>query len=426
MLYKSDKGFAKKLDSEDHLKEYRKQFYFPDENTIYLDGNSLGRLVSYTIEHLALSIEQEWGDRLIRSWNEGWYHKSRELGDKIAKIIGASHGEVIVADSTSMNLYKLAYAALKIQENRTKIISDEINFPTDLYIIQGLIEQFGRKHQLVLAESKDGISVNFDDLFSMIDDQTAFITLSHVIFKSGFLYNMAAVNSMAQERGAMVIWDLSHSAGSVPVALNDSGADLAVGCTYKYLNGGPGSPAWLYVRKELQDKLVSPVWGWFGAKDPFSFDLDFEPAEGIARFLIGSPPILSMKALEPALDIIIEAGMEKIREKSILQTEYLRYLMRERLDKFGFEPGSPEDPMKRGSHISIKHPEAYRICQALINPKDSDITVIPDFRTPDNIRLGIAPLYNSFEDIFICVERIREVMVERSYDRYSDEKPEVT
>jgi kynureninase len=426
MIYRADKEFAQKLDSEDRLREYRKKFHVPDENTIYLDGNSLGRLPAGTIEHLAFCIEQEWGGRLIRSWNEGWYHKSREMGDKIAQIVGAKPGEVIVADSTSMNLYKLAYAALKIRENRVKIISDEINFPTDLYIIQGLVEQFGNKHQLMLAESKDGISVNYDDLFSMIDEQTALITLSHVIFKSGFLYDMAAVNSIARDKGALVIWDLSHSAGSVPVKLNDSGADMAVGCTYKYLNGGPGSPAYLYVRKELQEKLSSPVWGWFGAKNPFAFDLEFSPAEGMGKFLVGSPPILSMTALQPALDMIIDAGMETIREKSILQTEYLLFLIKEKLSQFGFVPGSPEDAMKRGSHISIKHPEGYRICQALINPKDSEITIIPDFREPDNIRLGIAPLYNSFEDIFICIDRMREVMVNKTYEQYSTEKPEVT
>jgi kynureninase len=259
------------------------------------------------------------------------------------------------------------------------------------------------------------------DLEEVIDEETALVVLSHVAFKSAFMYDMEEVTAMAHRKGALMLWDLSHAAGAVPVELNNCGADLAVGCTYKYLNGGPGAPAYLFMKNELQDHLTSPVWGWFGDKDPFSFDLQYKPAAGIKKFLVGTPPVLSQEAIGPGLNIILEAGMDNIRKKSVLQTEYLVFLFDNCLKEIGFSLGSPRDITNRGSHISLKHPEAYRICQALTNPpKKVTAIVIPDFRKPDNIRIGIAPLYTSFEDIWQFTERARKVVRNKEYKMYSD------
>jgi kynureninase len=237
---------------------------------------------------------------------------------------------------------------------------------------------------------------------------------------------MKEVTALAHEKGAMILWDLSHSIGAVPGELNQSDADLAVGCTYKYLNGGPGSPAFLYVRKDLQDKLTSPIWGWFGEKNPFDFELKYRPGEGIKRFLAGTPPILSLKTIEPTLDMMNEAGMTLIRQKSVSQSEFLLRLAEEFLRPLGFRYGSPADPEKRGSHVSLRHPEAYRICKALIDPDVGETVVIPDFRDPDNIRLGITPLYTTYLEIFIAVREIRDIVENKLYLKYSAEREQVT
>ena len=237
---------------------------------------------------------------------------------------------------------------------------------------------------------------------------------------------MKEITSLAHEKGAMILWDLSHSIGAVPGELNESNADLAVGCTYKYLNGGPGSPAFLYVRKDLQDKLSSPIWGWFGEKNPFDFELKYRPGEGIRRFLAGTPPILSLKAIEPTLDMMNETGMERLRKKSVSQSEFLLRLAEELLWPLGFQSGSPMDPEKRGSHVSLRHPEAYRICKALIDPDLGDVVVIPDFREPDNIRLGITPLYTTYTEIFMAVREIRNIVEDKLFLKYSSEREQVT
>ena len=424
--FESGLEFAQQMDKADPLNEYRKQFHTPETNTIYLDGNSLGRLPEKTRERIQKQTDFFWGTRLIRSWNEGWYELSETIGNKIARITGASDGEIIACDSTSVNLYKLAYAAIKMQTGRTKIVSDELNFPTDLYIIQGIVSQLGQEYELVLAPSNDGMTIGMETLDRVIDDKTALVVLSHVAFKSAFMYEMKAVTELAHKKGALILWDLSHAAGVVPVELSRYHVDMAVGCTYKYLNGGPGSPAYLYVRKDLQDQLSSPVWGWFGDSNPFSFKLEYKQAHGIRKFLAGTPPVLSMAAIEPGLDITISAGIDKIRQKSELQTAYLIFLFKQLLEATGFHLGSPLDVAKRGSHISLQHPEAYRICKALIHPKDSSIKVIPDFRKPDNIRIGITPLNTSFQDIHFCVERMKSIVFNKEYELFSDEMEAVT
>jgi kynureninase len=414
------------MDEEDTLKGFRSRFVIPDPSLIYLDGNSLGRLPRETIGYLDQAIRQQWGERLIRSWNEGWYQQSMRLGKKIAQIIGARPDEVIVSDSTSINLYKLAYGALKISRERTEIISDDMNFPSDLYVLQGLVRQFGDRHTLRLLKSVDGISSDMTELVRMISRQTALVTLSHVAFKSSYLYDMEKVTDLAHLHGAIVLWDLSHSVGALPISLKQAHADLAIGCTYKYLNGGPGSPAFLYVRRDLQEQLENPIQGWFGEKNPFEFKLNFRVSEGIRKYLTGTPPVLSVAGLEPAVDMLLEAGIGPIRQKSMNQTGYLVRLAEAWLFRHGFRLGSPEFAERRGSHISLKHAEGYRICRALVDPGVGGQVVIPDFREPNNIRLGVTPLYTTFEEIYMALEKMRMIMEQKIYERYPRTREAVT
>lgn len=414
--------FARQLDAEDELASFRESFIFADPGLIYLDGNSLGRLPQRTVARVGEVVETEWGRGLIRAWQEGWWEAPLRVGAKVGRLVGADEGQVLVSDSTSVNLFKLVMAALAMRPGRDRVVSDTLNFPSDLYILQGCIQLLGDRHSLHLIPSADGVMMEQGDLFEAIDERTALVTLSHVAFKSGFLYDARAVTERAHQAGALVLWDLSHSAGVVPVELDDWGADLAVGCTYKYLNGGPGAPAFLYIRRDLQEQALSPIWGWWGQRSPFSFDLEYEPQEGVARFLVGSMPILSLLAMESALDPLLEAGVERVRRKSVQLTSYLVYLADTLLAPLGFALGSPRDPARRGSHVSLRHVEGYRINRALIK----EMAVIPDFREPDNIRLGLAPLYTSFADVWEAVDRIRRTVEEGAYRRYSAERSSVT
>jgi kynureninase len=341
------------------------------------------------------------------------------LGAKIAKLVGAREDEILVTEGTSINLFKLAVAALQARPNRTRIVSDVLNFPSDLYILQGIIELLGKNHTLKLIQSTDGITIAPESVDAAIDNDTALVSLTHVAFKSAYMYDLARVTEQVHEAGSLMLWDLSHSVGAVPVDLNGCNVDLAVGCTYKYLNGGPGSPAFLYVRRDLQEQLSQPMWGWFAAEDPFSFELDFTPASDISRYRVGSPPILSMKALEPAIDILLEATIERLRAKSIKQTEYLIFLAEQWLTPLGFTLGSPRQAELRGSHVSLRHRESYRICRALIEAPPPDIQVIPDFRAPDNIRLGVTPLYTTFTEIHRALDRMRTIAEGKIYEQYS-------
>jgi len=418
--------FAHVSDANDELKHFRERFYIADQNTIYLDGNSLGRLPLKTKTLINEITEKQWGTALIESWNQHWFEMPTRLGDKIAQIIGAGSGEVIVSDSTSVNLYKLVHAALNFQRGKTRVVSDVFNFPTDLYILQGILKEKGPDYTLVLANSKDKISVDLQDLKEKITENTALVVLSLVAYKSSFLYQAEKVTEWAHQKGALVLWDLSHAAGAVPVEMNDWDADLAVGCSYKYFNGGPGAPAFLFVKKGLQEKLFSPIQGWFGHSQPFQFSLDFSPANSIKKFLSGTPPVLSLMAIEPGLDLLLEAGMEKLRTKSIMQTEYFLFLLNEKLKKYGFISGTPSEFQNRGSHVSLKHEEGYRICQALIHPKTNALKVIPDFREPDNIRFGITPLYTTFTEIWKTVNRLAEIVAEKEYLTISSKRKTVT
>jgi len=421
--FSSSLDYAKQLDQQDPLASFRVQFVIPDPDLIYLDGNSLGRLPKATTERVRQVVEQEWGADLIRGWNQDWWHAPVRIGEKIAGLVGAAPRQVIVCDSVSINLFKLASAALSLRPARTKIITDTLNFPSDLYILQGLASMLGGRHEIVRIGSTDGdITPDLAALESAIDENTALVTLSHVLFKSGYLYDMATVTEMAHSKGALVLWDLSHSVGAVPIELDICGADFAVGCTYKYLNGGPGSQAFLYVRRQLQEQVSSPIWGWWGQDSPFAFGLDYTPAPGVARFLSGSQGILAMLAMEASLDQIIAAGMTRISDKSVRLTEYLIHLYDSLLAPSGFSLGSPRDPDLRGSHVSIRHPQGYRINRALIE----EMNLIPDFRAPDNLRLGLAPLYISFSEVWEGINRIYRVVEEKRYEKYPDQRLIVT
>ena len=416
-------GFAQQLDRQDSLAPFRQQFIFNDPDLIYLDGNSLGMMPKIAQERACQVVEEQWGTDLIRGWNKGWWDAPHRIGDKIGQIIGAAAGQTIVGDTVSINLFKLATAALAYQPTRTGIITDTFNFPSDLYILQGINQTLGSRHKITLIGAIDNdITPDLSALESAIDKNTALVTLSHVVFKSGYMYDMQRITELAHARGALVLWDLSHSVGSVPVELDACNADLAIGCTYKYLNGGPGAPGFLYVNKTIQERLSSPIWGWWGQKNPFDFDLEYTPAPGVQRFLAGTQPMISMLTMEAALEPLLQAGMDALRAKSILMTDYASFLTDELLAPLGFSLGSPRDAAQRGSHISIRHEQGYRINRALIE----EMNVIPDFREPDNIRLGFAPLYISFTDIWEGFDRIRKVVDEKRYEKYPRQKLTVT
>lgn len=422
MTFSTDLAFAQEMDAQDDLAAFRHRFVIAEPGLIYLDGNSLGRLPHASIPLVQEIVNEQWGGRLIRGWNEGWMGLQEQIGGKIARLLGAGVDEVIVADSTSTNLFKLALAAVLAQPGRHKIITDDLNFPSDLYILQGVARLVNRPLTIQVIPSPDGIYGPVEALAQAIDQDTALVTLSHTVFKSAYTYDLTAVTQLAHQSGAFMLWDMSHSAGSVPIDMHHAHADLAVGCTYKYLNGGPGSPAFLYVRRDLQGRLDNPITGWMGQQHMFDFGLTYERDPGLRHFLTGTPSVLSTATIEPGIDLLLEAGMGRLRAKSVQQTEYLIYLYEQWLQPLGFRLNSPRDANWRGSHVSLGHTDGWRIDQALIH----DMQVIPDFRHPDNIRLGIAPLYTSYHDIYEAMRRLRLVMERRLYEKYDEGSTAVT
>ena len=429
------RDFALQLDAQDKLASFKEAFAIPDPNLVYFDGNSLGMMPKVAQTKAREVVDEQWGKDLIRGWNKGWWDAPSRVGDKIGQLIGAAAGQTLISDTVSVNLFKLAASALTSQPNKTRIITDTFNFPSDLYILQGITNLLATPssqqnhatrnthHEILrIGASDNDITPDLAALEAAINENTALVTLSHVVFKSGYMYDMQRITDFAHKKGALVLWDLSHSVGSVPVHLDDCNADFAIGCTYKYLNGGPGAPAFLYVNKAIQEKLSSPIWGWWGQKNPFDFDLDYQPAPGAQRFLVGTQPMISLLTMEAALEPMLQAGMDALREKSILMTDFASVLTESWLVPFGFSLGSPVDSATRGSHISIRHPEGYRINRALIE----EMNVIPDFRAPDNLRLGFAPLYLSFNDVWEGFDRIRRVMEEKRYEKYPKNKLAVT
>lgn len=412
-------GEALELDRNDPLAGFRDRFVIDDPEIVYLDGNSLGRLPRRTPGLVREVVERQWGRGLIRSWNDGWWELQLEIGDQLSPLIGASPGTVIISDSTSVNLHKLATAAVEGAPGRSKIVTDDLNFPSDVYVLAGIAETLGL--ELEVVSTGDNATAE-QSVIAAIDEDTALVSLSHTAFKSGFTYDMTAVTSATHASGARVLWDLSHSVGAFPVDLESAGADLAVGCTYKYLNGGPGSPAFLFVRQDLQEELNNPIPAWWAHARPFDFDLDFEPASGIRRFHTGTTPILSLAPVAAGIADVADAGIDAIREKSIGLGEYLLRQWREHLVPLGFGLGSPLDPERRGSHVALTHDEAWPIARAMIELGK----VIPDFRAPDSLRLGLAPLYVSYLDVHTAVQRMKEIVSTGAHTRYEGATSAVT
>ncbi|WP_240753895.1 kynureninase [Natronospirillum operosum] len=394
---------ARARDARDPLRTSRDQFHIPAD-TIYLDGNSLGCMPKATAARLRQVVEQEWAEGLIRSWNDAdWINLPQRVGARIAPLIGAEPDEVLMTDSTSINLYKLAAAAVRMQPGRRRIITEPGNFPTDRYILQGLADS--------LQEQPELVTLPAEQIADAIDEDTALVMLTHVHYKSGRLHDMAAITQQARACGALMLWDLSHSAGALPVDLNGCGADMAVGCGYKYLNGGPGAPAFAWVAKRHHERLNQPIWGWFGHASPFAMSDDYVPAEGLRQVLTGTTAVLGASALETGLVLFADIDMAVLRRKSQQLTQQFIEAVERRCPKAGFELASPRDPEMRGSQVSFHHPEGYAIMQALI-----DRGVIGDFRAPDIIRFGMAPLYVGFEDIHNAVEILGDIMDYRHWD----------
>lgn len=386
---------ARALDAADSLRPFRERFVLPD-GLIYLDGNSLGALPKATVARQRDIVEEQWGEELIRSWNSrGWIEAPQRIGARIAGLIGAQPHEVIVADSVTVNLFKLIVAAAALSPDRPVLLSEAGNFHTDLHVASGAAE---------LAKLRLDIAPR-DEIESRIGADTNLLLLTHVHFKAGFRFDMAEVTARAKAAGARTLWDLSHSAGAVPLHLNRDGAELAVGCGYKYLNGGPGAPAFLYVAEHLQERLVSPLRGWMGHAAPFAFTDDYVPAPGIARFLAGTPPILSLAALESGIATFDGVAMDTVWAKSVALFDAFLALVEQRCAGHDLDCISPREPERRGSHISFRHPHAFELCQALIADG-----VIGDFRAPDVIRFGLTPLYLGYEDLWEAVERLRTIL----------------
>ncbi len=404
-------------DAADPLAPFRELFEIADPDQIYLDGNSLGRLPRATKGRIADVVTDEWGKNLIESWGDRWWALGRTLGAQIAPLIGADPAAVVVADSTSVALFKLAWGALRVDPSRSVIVTDDLNFPTDLYVLTAAAEAAGGR-RLEVVPSPDGVATPEDDIVAALDGETALLSLSHVSFKSGALYNMDRLTRAAHDVGALVLWDLSHSAGVVQMDLSQ--VDLAVGCTYKYLNGGPGAPAFLYVNPDLE--IDNPLTGWWGHTNPFSFDLQYRSADSIARFQTGTMPILSLAAVEPAIHILAEAGIAAIRAKSVALTGLLIDLADEMLTPLGFEIATPRDADQRGSHVALRHARAWPIVQAMVR----EAKLVPDFREPNNIRLGVSPLYTRFVDIHTAVHRIARLATSDAIDRYPETRSSVT
>jgi kynureninase len=404
------------LDAHDPLRDLRDLFTIPD-GVIYLDGNSLGVMPCAAPARVAQAVTEEWGQGLIRSWNEaGWFSLPQRLGDKIARLVGAKAGEVVATDSTSINLYKVLSAALHIaaqrDPRRKRIVSERSNFPTDLYIAQSLCKERGFELHLVEDERIEG----------SLGDDVAVLMLTHVNYRTGAMHDMKGVTAAAHRAGALTVWDLAHSAGAVPVDLHGAQADFAIGCGYKYLNGGPGAPAFAWVHPRHADSFEQPLSGWWGHAAPFEFTPEYRPAQGIARYLCGTQPILSMTALECGLDTLLAAdavgGMEALRTKSLALTDLFIRLVEERCAGHGLGLATPVEHQRRGSQVCLTRAEgAYAIVQALIARK-----VIGDFRAgdakhPDILRFGFTPLYIGFEETWQAVEHLRQVLETREWQR---------
>ncbi|WP_420432434.1 kynureninase [Hyphobacterium sp.] len=392
------------LDAADPLAGFRERFDIPT-GLIYLDGNSLGCLPRATKARVADVVAREWGEDLIRSWNKNyWINAPRRIGAKIAGLIGAHPDEVVVGDTTSINVFKCLSAAIQLNSGRSVLLSEIGNFPTDAYMMEGLAA--------IAPDRFESRLVPTEEIVATLDDSIAVLLLTHTNYRSGRLHDMAAITEAAHAKGIPVIWDLSHSCGAMPVSLNACNADFAIGCGYKYLNGGPGAPAFIFVARRHQEKVFPALSGWLGHKSPFDFTDDYQPATGIDRFQCGTPGILGCAALEVGVDLISEADMTDIRRKSTALGDLFITLVEQKCGEYGFRLACPRDAADRGSQVSFHHPEGYAIMQALI-----ERNVIGDFRAPDILRFGFAPLYNRFDDVRRAVEILADIMATKSWNQ---------
>ena len=399
------------LDRADPLASLRDEFLEADGVISYLDGNSLGRPLRVTADRLQAFVQEEWGSRLIRAWDEGWMEAPTELGDTIARVcLGAAAGQTVVGDSTTVLLYKLIRAAVDARPGRYVVVADTQNFPTDRFIVEGVAAERGLQVRWIDPGTDAGVTL--EAVEAALDERVALVALSHIAFRSGFISDMAAISASAHGAGALVLWDLCHSVGAVELALDREAVDLAVGCTYKYLNGGPGAPAFAYVAAALQDQLRQPIQGWIGAAEPFAMGPTYEPARGIRRFISGTPPIVGMLPMGDMLELIERAGMAAVREKSLALTDFALEYADERIVPLGARIASPRKRARRGSHITLEHP-AFRELTAQLWQRG----VIPDFRPPQGLRIGLSPLSTSFVELAQGLSVIEQLL--RDHDSSS-------
>jgi len=427
-----DIDFVRKLDSEDKLASFRNLFHFSDPDVCYLDGNSLGRLPKRTIEEVSSFLTDEWGHELVDGWSH-WIDQAQTAGDLVGEAaLGASAGQVLVCDTVSVNFYQLCAAAIKARPGRKKIIIDSSNFPTDRYVLAGIAEQYGLDLVTLDTDGSGGPgAISIDSTHELItpellkphlDEDVALLTLQAINYRSGCRQDIKAITELARSFGILVVWDCSHAVGSIQLDLDANGVDLAVGCTYKYGNSGPGSPAWLYVRKELQPKLRVPIQGWFAQEKQFEMGAYFEPSDEIRRFQIASPSIIGIRGVEVAFEMIRDAGIANIEAKAALGTQLMIALSEQWLAELGFTLATPEKASERGGHIILKHKDAKQIALALRKLKK----VIPDYREPEAIRLAISPLPTSFEEVFEGFQRLRDLVASGDYKQVSMDGNRVT
>jgi kynureninase len=399
---------AAELDARDPLGHLRERFLTPEGSDLvaYFDGNSLGRPVAAAVERLTAFVTGPWGERLIRSWDDEWLDWPMQLGDRLGTLcLGAAPGQTVVADSTTVLLYKLSRAAVDAQaaKGRTEIVLDTDNFPTDRYVLEGIAAERGLTLRWIQTDERAGVTP--EQVREVVGEQTALAVFSHVAYRSGFIADAAGITDAVHEAGGLVLWDLCHSGGSVRAALDDWGADLAVGCTYKYLNGGPGSPAWAYVAERHHSMLQQPVWGWLGRRDAFQMGQGYEPAAGIRSFVSGTPPILGMVPLDASLDVVEEAGIDAIRAKSVELTELVIRMADALLGPLGVEVASPREAARRGGHVTLRR-NGFRAVTAVLWEEG----IIPDYRDPDGIRIGVSPLSTSFAEVVEGMYALRDAV----------------
>ncbi len=421
----TDREYALELDQNDPLAGYRSKFVITDPNLCYLDGNSLGRLPHATVKAVSDFLSQEWGNEVVTGWSH-WIDEAQVAGDLLGRaVLGAGPGQVLVCDTTSVNFYQLCVAAIKARPGRKTVITDAANFPTDRYILKGIAEQFGLK--LIIIDNEDpAIAENelitTELLEKYMSEDVAMVTFEVIQYRSGARTDIQSVTDLARSYGALVVWDASHAAGAIEMNFDACGVDLAVGCTYKYGNSGPGSPAWLYVNKKIQRELQVPILGWFGNEDQFGMGPDFVKAEGIRGFQIASPSIIGIRGVQVAFAMIEEAGIDVIASKAAIGTQMMIDLYDEWLAPLGYTLLTSRNPKERGGHISIGHPDAARICVAL----RKFANVIPDYRTPNAIRLAIAPLPTSYVEVWDGFQRIRDLTQTRQYEKVEGSDSRVT